>query len=69
MNRTSKLWPGWNATIEKTEVKGIKSIGKFKTLQLFKVQFYLAVHTIAKTRLLAFKTHHNTTLRKRRCEI
>ena len=37
MNRTSKLWPGWNATIEKTEVKGIKSIGKFKALQLFKL--------------------------------
>lgn len=29
MNRTSKLWPGWNATIEKTEVKGIKSIDEY----------------------------------------
>ena len=33
----NKLWAGWNATIEKNKVEGIKSIGKFKALQLLKV--------------------------------
>lgn len=33
----NKLWAGWNATIEKNKVQDIKSIGKFKVLQLLKV--------------------------------
>lgn len=33
----NKLWAGWNATIEKNKVQDIKSIGKFKALQLLKV--------------------------------
>jgi len=30
----NKLWPGWDATLKRNKVKGIKSVGKFKTLQL-----------------------------------
>jgi len=33
----NKLWPGWDATLIKNEVKDVTSIGKFKALQLSKV--------------------------------
>lgn len=54
----NNLWPGWDATLIKSGVKDITSIGKFKVLQLFKV--------VAK---YSFAKHHKCILQPREAKI